>query len=1472
VDVHTLTGIGGVTLVFGLGTTAIAAIACALRRCDPHLPWAWLSLFGLLQAVAAWIGLLGFPLALGGVPSVVRIAAQLASYLALLEFARRGLQRASTRRLPRGLLIPFVLLAATTFYRPAPWPFDAHGSALALLAFLASAAATWWVARRLSGPPALGLRASGVLLLLFGAARLAEAPQALAWAPTMAEWLALPAAGALLLYALWDSDRASGRGPQQVRRVLGLGGLLLTAATLTTAALLAEKLLPAEPTSPPHWPVALVAVLTGVSIGGLLMALLTGWREALDWAKRVNRQDLDLLGPIVEATRDGLLVVDESGEVVFRNSRFAIMWGVAKRQLDQRDAATLWDHLLDQLIDPALFRHALEQTRSSKEEYRDVLRFSDGRVFQVYSCPMPSDSDIAGRAWSFKDITGLTSAELERRSQRTRLQRENEALARLSRRRFSQAGDLDEALAEITEAAAETFAVEYASVWLLDEDAAFMRCADSYQRSLHRHASGAAERAEDYPDLSRALEETERTLAVEEMATDPRVQGLRDSQLVPEGAHAVIAAPIRLDGEVAGFLLAAHVGGLRHWSTDEEQFFGSLTDYAALGIEWEEHRQTEHALQRIHEVQQLIIDTAATAVFLTDGDGRITVLNEAFCSSTGYLPEELIGRHYSALAGDCSEDCPLTRGSEGGDGRIMRHTCQLRDREKGAMTVTLNVAPVLDATGRRLGRIFSFTDVSEVSQARDRVDQVLRESESARKELVQARERIEALEAQREQLQARMSEVEAERAELTGKLKTEEPERARLRRDLDRSQAELERARERAERLIAELHDSSLELKEERAKHEELQASLATSQGEREDWGAWASEIQNERDRLRDELQEARGELEQVRAEIATQAQRETALQAERDALQAELEAERAERTSAVDQAQSEAADVTAELQEVRAASIEAEGARKRAQSEAAQALARVEEVQQKLRAREAAEAQAAKEAAALRVALDEAQAETAEARAEAEEAKAAAAEERAAIEQERAEARQQLTTLADREASLEELQAALAQQRARVDALERERGEEDVRRSAWSAERDQLTTKLADWEQRYTELEERLQEQGAAREQMQAQLERRVAEWEAERARLQQGLAEKDEERVQLEQRVTVAETQREELEQRRHAGDAEYAELKSRHAELEERAAELAADRADTQARQRTEAAEARSQLSAARVELAEARQKIARLEEQVRAGETASQRAAAQGQASDAQQHELQAQLQEARASAEQGANRIAELEQELEAAAGLQGRLEALAREQSSAREQVEARGQELERLRAELDAARSEVATLKAQQVDAPASPAASPPPESEPASKPVPKTASAHPTSGRPQPRAEQPLKEVPPPPGPVAGAAAPFDPAQLLERVGGDRGLAVGRARAFQKGSAWMLTVVRQALVRKDPRALASAAQSLRGALADVTAGEAERLAGELEAMGRRQDLQPAQKALHALEREIERVRRALGSFERAA
>jgi len=201
-----------------------------------------------------------------------------------------------------------------------------------------------------------------------------------------------------------------------ISRALDAGGSRVWRATLgwTAAGMALGEVAIAAHIVPTYVDVPYVHGLAALGILGMAFVMwLLGTKteqneHALaqrDEADREVRSTLSLLSATFDSTADGILVVDNSGQVTQFNSQFVQMWQLPDEFIhSDRDAALAF--ALDQLRNPELFIAKVEELYAHPSGVSDdTLDFKDGRVFERHSQPQVVDGVVVGRVWSFRDVT-----------------------------------------------------------------------------------------------------------------------------------------------------------------------------------------------------------------------------------------------------------------------------------------------------------------------------------------------------------------------------------------------------------------------------------------------------------------------------------------------------------------------------------------------------------------------------------------------------------------------------------------------------------------------------------------------------------------------------------------------------------------------------------------------------------------------------------------------------------------------------------------------------------------------------------------------------------------------------------------------------------------------------------------------------------------------------------------------------------
>ena len=119
-----------------------------------------------------------------------------------------------------------------------------------------------------------------------------------------------------------------------------------------------------------------------------------------------------LLSATLEATADGILVVDAEGSHVTSNQRLARMWNVPSSLLGHRQARELLPYLQSQMAEgQSDMLGLLDRTGPGGPELVASVELRDGRVFQRHLVPLIMSGRAAGFVFSFQDVSEQVRAQ-----------------------------------------------------------------------------------------------------------------------------------------------------------------------------------------------------------------------------------------------------------------------------------------------------------------------------------------------------------------------------------------------------------------------------------------------------------------------------------------------------------------------------------------------------------------------------------------------------------------------------------------------------------------------------------------------------------------------------------------------------------------------------------------------------------------------------------------------------------------------------------------------------------------------------------------------------------------------------------------------------------------------------------------------------------------------------------------------------
>lgn len=225
------------------------------------------------------------------------------------------------------------------------------------------------------------------------------------------------------------------------------------------------------------------------------------------------------------------------------------------------------------------------------------------------------------------------------------------ALGKMAKRPRVREGQNFAAFEELTQTIAETMKCDIVSFWRFTPDRSAIVNECSYDSKKKKWNNGEQLEAKKYPKDFKRIQ-SERVITVESCFDDEVTQEFGDDYLKVHDVQSLIDVPVFFDGNFMGILCCEVTGKKRAWTTDDQFFALSCSDYIGRVLESEQRYKYEDQLKtrliaentNLSEVQlKTILISMPFPVALIDKEYRLVSMSEKWAKQFPFTVENPIG-------------------------------------------------------------------------------------------------------------------------------------------------------------------------------------------------------------------------------------------------------------------------------------------------------------------------------------------------------------------------------------------------------------------------------------------------------------------------------------------------------------------------------------------------------------------------------------------------------------------------------------------------------------------------------------------------------------------------------------------------------------------------------------------------------------------------------------------------------------
>ncbi len=382
--------------------------------------------------------------------------------------------------------------------------------------------------------------------------------------------------------------------------------------------------------------------------------LIIIWRDATE-AIQDHKNLIEtnkMLSTLLDTLPLPVFYKDKEGKYIGCNKSFIDFLGISKEKIIGKSVFELG---IPQDIAKKYFEKDNELFNNpGKQEYKWKIKTQNSGIRDVIfykSTFTDFYGRISGLIGIIVDITEQNAIQEKNDKIRHSIIKQNRALFKWMNPEFIYCENQADAFKNIIETISRVLDIERVGIWIFNESSSLLYCAHMFTRKEGWQTVKHELSVNSFCAYFNAIKK-ERVIAADDARTDPRTKDFTEAYLIPNNIVSMMDVPIFLKDKNVGIICNEHVGKLRKWTHEEQNFVMSAANLVSMIMEISKRRITEKELENAKNDFETLTENIEEGIIVCDQSAKIIYTNTCAENYIGSPDFILLGSHFKHNLGD----------------------------------------------------------------------------------------------------------------------------------------------------------------------------------------------------------------------------------------------------------------------------------------------------------------------------------------------------------------------------------------------------------------------------------------------------------------------------------------------------------------------------------------------------------------------------------------------------------------------------------------------------------------------------------------------------------------------------------------------------------------------------------------------------------------------------------------------------